>query len=136
MKKAVVDKSTKVESRLTRIARYFFLVVGLVLSFSLIRNTLNFYKSGEKIDKVKEQIGELEEANRELEEKLDWVKSQEYIERESRDKLGLAKEGEIVVVLPDEEILRKLAPERQEKTKSELPKSNWQRWLNLFGFTL
>jgi hypothetical protein len=41
------------------------------------------------------------------------------------------KEGEVIVVLPDEDILRKLAPllPTEENT---LPEPNWKKWEKLF----
>ena len=43
----------------------------------------------------------------------------------------MAKEGEIVVILPDEHILRKLAPDR-EIEEEVLPDPNWKKWMKLF----
>ena len=66
-----------------------------------------------------------------MEQRLAEVKGEEYIEKQLRDNLGLAKEGEIVVVLPDEEILRKIAPSVPEE-EDILPDPTWKKWLKLF----
>jgi len=120
------------ESKARRVVRFISFAVGVVFSISLIRNALDFYRSGDRIDEASSKVSELEKVNQELRERLEEVQSQEYIERESRNKLGLAREGEIVVVLPDEEVLRKLAPPKREEEKDELPEPNWREWLDLF----
>jgi 2-phospho-L-lactate guanylyltransferase (CobY/MobA/RfbA family) len=76
-------------------------------------------------------VKELQRENRKLKRDLQEKESEEFIEKELRNKLNLAKKGEIVVVLPDEEILRKLAPERVEEEEA-LPDPNWKKWLKLF----
>ncbi len=43
----------------------------------------------------------------------------------------MAKEGEIIIVLPDEEILGTLAPNLEEEEEA-LPDPNWKKWLKLF----
>jgi len=66
-----------------------------------------------------------------LEAELKKVQSDAFLEKQLRDKLGLAKEGETVVVLPDKEALKGLVPPLPEE-ENILPKPIWQRWLDLF----
>lgn len=113
----------------------YYIYVGLFLGFlfllSLIRNISKIAKAGKRIDKAESRLGKLRKENEEMERKLAEVKSEEYIEKQLRDKLGLAKEGEIVVVLPDEETLRKIAPSVPEE-EDVLPDPTWKKWLKLF----
>ena len=62
---------------------------------------------------------------------MEKVQSDIYIEKQMRDKLGLAKEEEVVIIMPDEEILRKLAPTYPEEEQT-LPDPNWKKWAQLF----
>lgn len=90
-------------------------------------------RNGDEIIKKNEtRLNQINEENRKLEEKLELYQSEEYMEKQLRDKLGLAKEGEIVLVLPDQEILRKLSPIVPEEEEIK-PKQNWQKWLDLFN---
>lgn len=84
-----------------------------------------------QVERAEENLEKVAQENRDLETKLKEVKDDVYIEKQLRDKLGYAKEGEIVVVLPDEAILRKLAPpeRREEET---LPDPNWKKWMKVF----
>jgi len=76
-------------------------------------------------------VEKLKVKNSELQKKIEELGSEVYIESQIRNNLGLVKEGEIVVVLPDPELLRKLAPV-YEKEEKESPVVNWKKWLNLF----
>ncbi len=88
---------------------------------------------GLKIEKEKEKIEKLKQENEELQKNLEIVKSEEFIEKQLRDKLGMAKEGEIVVILPDAEEVKKFAP-RIDEEEEVLPDPNWKKWIHLFGF--
>ncbi len=119
------------KDRLGKYANYFLLAVSILLIVSLARNILKINRANEKIEVEEKMVQDLMGENEELKSTLEKLKSEEYKERQLRDRLGLAKEGEIIVVLPDEEILRKLAPKSQVE-EEVLPDPNWKRWLNLF----
>src|SRR3990170_4508136 len=95
--------------------------------FLLLSLALSFYKNIGRVQEIKRMTKE-----KDLEKKLEEVKSDDYIEKQIRDKLGLAKEGEIVVVLPPPEVVRKLAPKIEEQ-EDTLPDPNWKKWFHLFG---
>jgi len=119
--------------KLGRNLRLIFIVVFLVLSISLIRNIIKISQAGKRIDQENLKVENLKEENIELKKRLEEVQSEEYIEKELRDKLGLAKEGETILVLPEEDIVRSLAPELTEEEET-LPDPNWKKWARLFGF--
>ena len=120
-----------VRARLKAYLNYFLIFLSLALSVSLIRNILKINKAGKKIEEAQVQLEEIKEENRQLKLKVESLASEEYVERQLREKLSLSKEGEIIVVLPEEEILRKLAPKR-ELEEDILPDPNWKRWYKLF----
>lgn len=74
------------------------------------------------------KVEELRVKNKELKEKLEYVKSSEFVEKEARDRLNMAKEDEVIVVLPEELETR----DWRLETSSEEDLPNWQRWLRLF----
>jgi len=95
-------------------------------------------QTSKKIQKVnlevafrEEELKKLKEEQDELKIKLEEITSQEYIERQLRNELGLTKENEIVLVLPPDEILIKLLPVVEEEVVEIKP--NWQKWATLFG---
>lgn len=60
------------------------------------------------------------------------TRTEEYIETELRQKLGLTRENEIVIILPEDEVVRRFAP-NQELYTEELPDPNWKKWVKLFA---
>jgi cell division protein FtsB len=111
--------------------QYLILILALILTFSLIKSISKIAGSERKITEEANSVKELEKQNTDLKTKLEGVKSTQFIEREARDKLGLAKIGEIVVVLPDSDSLKALAPKVQEE-KFFLPEPIWKKWMMLF----
>lgn len=114
-----------------RPAQYVFIVVGVLLSLLLIRNIFNLVSSQDKIRQSQEKVAKLRDENERLRREKEQAQSPEFLEKIAREKLGLAREGETVVILPDEETLKKLAPQPSEDGLGEqFP--NWKLWLRLF----
>ena len=110
-------------------------VLGLVFIsflFSITRDLYRVFTFGKKISDSEQKIQELKIEKESLERQLRYLSSDGYKEIQIRDKLSLAKEDEIVVVLPDEETLRKLSPRKSLPTSSYEPQSNWEKWRDIF----
>lgn len=120
-----------VKEKLGRFANIIFIIMAILLAFSLFKSYLSTKKASLRIEETEKIVRNLEERNTMLREELEIVESEDYAEKQLRDKLGLSKEGEIVVILPDDEVLKKLAPEVETEEES-LPDPNWKRWLELF----
>jgi cell division protein FtsB len=120
-----------IKDRLKVYSSYALLLVIVLLIVSLTRNITKTIDVQKRIEKKENEIQKLEDKNQELREELRILTSDEYTEKQLRNKLGLAKEGEYVIVLPDEEVLRNLIPEK-EKEEETLPPPAWEKWLNLF----
>ena len=121
----------KIKARLKTYSNIIFIVVSLFMLVSLTRNIMKVREAKERLKEKEEYIEKIREGNKELRQKVATFKSEEFIEKQLRDKLGLAKEGETIVVLPDEETIRKFAPS-DEKEEEILPDPNWKKWLKLF----
>lgn len=111
-------------------------LVGSVLIFMILISSLfksiNRIKVGNTvIEKTKAKIEKSEAENQKLSDQLKVIQSEEFMEKQLRDKLGLAKEGEIILVLPEADIVRKLSPQIPIEVEIK-PKSNWQKWVELF----
>lgn len=109
----------------------FFLVV--ILGFSFFRNLTKSFQVQRKIQEEERKVEALKSENERLKRESEKVMSGVYIEKQLRDRLGLAKEGEYVVVLPDEETLKRLAPKIEEEEEI-LPEPNWKKWYKLFFY--
>lgn len=126
------NKENKVKKIFDRAWKIGLILIVLSFFVSLTRDLYRFFAFGEKITVSEKRIQELKLEKEELERQLRYISSDGYKEIQIRDKLSLAKEGEIVIVLPDEETLRKLSPRRSlPQTKYE-PKANWEKWKEVF----
>ena len=121
----------KLKEKLRVYSNYLLIFIFLLMFASLIRNILRVVESNKRIEKAQDRVEKLKGENEKLEEKLAVTRSEGYIEKQLRDKLGLAKEGEIVIVLPDEKILETFAPSLEEEEET-LPDPNWKKWLKMF----
>lgn len=113
--------------------KFFFGLVILFL-FSLIVNfsgqIIRTWKAGRKLADLETELFRLEEKNRELQTELKRVQGADFIEEEAREKLGMAKEGEKIVILPTS-IPGELS---EDFSNQPQPKSNWRRWWELFVY--
>lgn len=102
------------------------IVIMVSILANLAKSLPRLFSSSRKIDETRTKVQELEKENEILKAELESRKSQEFVEREAREKLGFVKEGESLLVLPKEE-------EKVEEPK-RVEKPNWQKWKDvLFG---
>lgn len=76
-----------------------------------------------------EEVNNLQTENRELKNKLSQVNTAQFTEEIARNQLNMAKEGETIVVIPDELIEKVLGADIKP---IEIKMPNWQGWLKLF----
>ena len=123
------------KDKLHKYLSYLLIFISILLMVSLVRNIVKINNVNQSIKEEEEKVEKIREENEELEAKLEILRSDEYQEKQLRDKLGLAKEGELIVVLPEDEVLRTLAPKHVEEEET-LPDPNWKKWAHLFGFNV
>lgn len=78
-----------------------------------------------QIEEAETRLFNLKEENEQLKSELEYKKSNDFAEEEIRNKLGLAKQNEAIVVLPMEE-----TKESDVENRKSTP--NWQKWWRLF----
>lgn len=111
-----------------KLFRRSLIVVLLITIFSLGRG---IWSSAEYLDDVqrnKDEINALREENQRLQEEKEFRQSDFYIEKAARDSLGLARDGETILV--EEEAAT--ASAQEEKLAQQ---SNWRNWFDLFFAT-
>ncbi|HKC05059.1 MAG TPA: septum formation initiator family protein [Patescibacteria group bacterium] len=116
---------------LNKAAGYAIWFLILLLALSTLRSINSASRVRAQIKAEAEKVAKMERDNIELQNKVAMSQGEDFMEREIRNKLGLVKNGEVIVVLPDAEILKQLAPIEPQDQES-LPDPNWKRWLNLF----
>lgn len=105
------------------------IVVVLVIAYNLVIQITTTMKSGERLSSQAEIVYKLEAKNRELKKKLTQIQSSEFIEEQARDKLGLAKPGETVIIIPEDK-LKSVMGGTVSAQQLRLP--NWLGWWRVF----
>lgn len=105
------------------------IALGLVLLFNLSRQIYDSLEVSHRLDTEAGRITDLQKKNSELKKKLAEVGSLPFVEQQARDKLGMAREGETVMIIPQTEI-EKVLGAREEVKKAVAP--YWEGWLRLF----
>lgn len=122
---------TSVKEKIMQYFRFVVVIFMVILVMSLVGNIVSIRKAESKITEAEERVEKLKREREELEQELASIESSFYVEKQLRDNLGMSKENEIVLVLPEDTVLRKLAPvEKREEIES--PQPNWKKWMDLF----
>lgn len=103
---------------------FLFLALGIFLIFNLSKNIWSLWQREERLREARKRLEILKRKNVELKRKLELVQEPEFVEREAREKLNLAKPEETIVILPPITL--------SESTPQAVPLPNWKRWWRLF----
>lgn len=105
------------------------ILVVLVITYNLLVQIMDAMRSGERLSSQAETVYKLEAKSRELKKKLSQIQSPLFIEQQARDKLGMAKPGETIVIIPEEK-LKQVLGASQSSQEVRLP--NWLGWWKVF----
>jgi cell division protein FtsB len=103
----------------------FIIIFGLFFIASLGRNVYDLTRTSKQIEKAGKKVAGLGKDQEELKKQLEYVKSEQFVEKEAREKLNFVKEGEVVVVLPKEN------SNQTPDDSDQKPLPNWQKWLKI-----
>jgi cell division protein FtsB len=111
---------------MTKFIRILIVLFGFVLVFRTGSNVWRLYKTGDRVANAREKLAKVTRENEELKQKAEEVNDPEYMEKLAREKLGYGYEGEVVLVMPEEQVESgKLKVENEN-----IP--NWQKWGKLY----
>ncbi len=130
-------------SSINRLKYILGIVFFTILSVNTIKSALNVLKSKDRLDQVNNEVAVLENEKKQIEEEIEFKKTDEYIEEKARNDLNLINPGEKVYVVKNTEegatgnVLSEtdaVAPETQsvEKGDEEKKNENWYSWYKLF----
>ena len=110
------------------IVKRVLIIALVILLLVVIRNgflsIVNSTKEENTKEKLEKELAEQQKQNLFLKEKLFYVKTDEFVEKEEKEKLGMLKSGEIMVIAPTAAV---------EKNEISIDtRSNWQKWWDLF----
>ena len=105
------------------------IMVAVFITYNIIGQIIEAVNSSERLSRSAEELYQLDIKNKELKKALLEAKSISFIEKVARDKLGLVKEGETVVIIPSE-VLERVLGESKRIEDIKLP--NWLGWWKVF----
>ncbi len=105
------------------------ILLVIIVSYSLFNQISSTLNVSNRISSLTDALNRAEVKNNELKKRLSETKSPQFVEEVARNKLGLAKPGETVVIIPDEKIKEILGA---SNSASEIRLPNWLGWLKVF----
>lgn len=90
----------------------------------LVRSMYDVWQKKDFITQAQKELSFQKQENQRLKSALSYAQTQEFIEKEARDKLFMTKAGEQKVLIPQE------SKNPDEIIKDSDP--NWKKWLKLF----
>jgi cell division protein FtsB len=116
-------------SRRRRLLRTLTLIVGILIIVSLSRRIYSLWRRADVVRERHEELQKVQDENRRLKEKLSEVRGPEFVEQQARDKLGLIREGEIVVLIEAPSAASSAGTPVHQQSDREL---KWRAWWKLF----
>lgn len=102
------------------------ILISIVLIFNSSRRILSLRTTSGQVTQAQEKLEEIRKENENLKRELEYKQSQQFQEAEIRNKLGLVKEGETVVIVPKEDVD---GQSTIDDSQQKIP--NWQKWKEL-----
>lgn len=100
-------------------------ILGVVLA---IKTALNIYQTYNRADarimEINSEVETAQKTNLELKKQLEDTLSQENIEKQAKERLGLGKPGEVILVLQDTNPNPQIPNPKKE--------ANWRLWWDLY----
>src|SRR3989344_887004 len=107
-----------------RLISILFLFIGIFLLGNLAQGIFDAWRGRERIQKMRQDLQEIARENETLQQEIQYYQSDEFVEKEAREKLNLVRPGETVIIVP-EEALKKEESERIKQTRAEPVWSQW-----------
>ncbi len=104
---------------------WLVVIAGLLMAAKQGVSVWRLWKSGEQVHLAQTQLQKEQTKNQELKKRLAEIDNPQFIEKEAREKLGYAKEGETILILPDQNII-----DNGQLTVDSRP--NWRKWWDLY----
>lgn len=109
---------------LKRIVFYTLMSIGI---YNLVTLSLDIYNLSQKEAEKNQKIESLENEKRRLNEKLTFVNSNDFVEKEARTKLNMKKENEQIYIVNNG---NQVTPKEEDFKKTE-KKSNFSKWMEV-----
>ena len=101
--------------------------------FSLSKTISDVYEKSRRVNELKSDIAKLEEENKKLNEEFAYKSTDEFIEKEAREKLFMGFIGERILIIPQNffENLKKEGSKSLDVLGEKSEKPIYKQWLEL-----
>lgn len=109
--------------------KIIFIVIVAILLFTindLVRSIFDVWQKKDVISQAQKELSFQKQENQRLKSALSYSQTQEFIEKEARDKLFMVKEGEQKVLIPKE------SEDSDQNSLYGAYDPNWKKWWKLF----
>lgn len=105
-------------------------LISIILIVTLSYSAITLQSRKGILFEREQELGKVQKEHEDLTRKLAQASTPEFVERAAREKLGLLKEGEQVIIMPKPQA----ADTTANPPESNLPK--WKQWWELFFLSL
>lgn len=123
-----VGRSKARGSLISEVISAGIVIISLMVIVAFAHSTYTFWKRRDIVGIQQQKLKELESEHERLNKALTEAQTPEFIERVAREKLGLIKPGETVVILASE-ATRSADPIKEPQDER---KPSWRLWWELF----
>jgi cell division protein FtsB len=110
--------------------RWIIILVSMFMIISLSRSVVDLWERRKILEVEQKRLTQLEQKHKELEQKLRMVQTPAFVEKEARERLGMAKEGDTVIIMGNSSLPQDTGKESQLDNSPILP--YWKRWWRIF----
>ncbi len=134
---ATDTKKKKLSDQLSviRFVVIVLLTICLFLFYKFASGVANNYRAAQEVEQLQQKVTSLEDRQQSLEKRLEYVQTNDYVERIARTQLKWARPGEttVVVVPASRDIvpIPRPTPNVQPETNKN-SESSWLAWWHLF----
>ena len=122
----IIDGSATMKNKYKIQREWLLFLVGLVLASRIGYRIWRLIEVRQIVSQARLRTQEAYRENKLLRKRLAEVSSDAFVEREARDKLGMGKEGEVIVILPQ------MTNDKLQITNQSENKPIWKRWWELY----
>ena len=111
-----------------RIVSFLIIIFLLYFCFSLAYSIINTEGANKRVIEAQNELNQLKNENSKLKEDYAKTQTDQFVEKQARESLGMAKPGEKVVIMP------KVTPLEEKGTivTGIVERANWEKWAKLF----
>ena len=117
--------------RKKRLFSYMIMIVSVIVSVKLVKDIYRVWHVDDRIVEAERELGAAKQEREEIEKRLKETESGFQKEKQIRDTLKMAKENEVVIVVPEEVVKARLETKEMVDVLAEDLKI-WEKWWRVF----